>query len=184
MIFLFILTSNLIGLLPFSFTITAHILITFYFALSINIALFILGCLKNGPRIIYLFIPKNVSLILIPLISIIELVSYLLRTFSLAIRLFANMLAGHILLFILANFLLTALQYKFNFYMRFFPALVLVYFIFAVLVLEFGIAFLQAYVFIVLISIIFKRCTSSRTLIRCTISCNLTVKVSVLIGGR
>jgi F-type H+-transporting ATPase subunit a len=103
-IFLLILASNLIGLLPFAFTPTSHLAITFTLALSCNLGLVIIGFKEHGFKFLKLFVPKGGPKWLLPLIVIIEFISYLLRTFSLSIRLFANMMAGHTLLHILASF--------------------------------------------------------------------------------
>ena len=106
-IFLFILCCNFFGLLPFSFTITAHLSITFFFALSFNLGFFFIGLLKHKLVSFLLFVPQGAPKPLLPLIVIIEIVSYLIRTFSLSIRLFANMMAGHCLLFIISSFVFT-----------------------------------------------------------------------------
>jgi ATP synthase subunit 6 len=146
-IFIIILSSNVIGLFPFAFTPTSHLIFTFFLAFSCNMALIIIGFKEHGLRFLKLFVPKGGPKWLLPLIVVIEVLSYLLRTLSLSIRLFANMMAGHTLLHILASFSVSFL----TFYpvLSIFPlALVL-----AVFFLELGIAFLQAYVFIVLLSI-------------------------------
>jgi len=150
--FFFILTSNLSGLLPFSFTITAQLFVTFFLALSFNLGFLIFGLEKHKIKFFGLFVPKGVPFILLPLITIIEIMSYMLRTFSLAIRLFANMMAGHTLLHILASFALIIP----NVFLATIP-LILVLAIFA---LEFCIAFLQAYVFVVLLNIYSKDAVS------------------------
>jgi F-type H+-transporting ATPase subunit a len=106
-IFIFILCCNFFGLLPFSFTITAHLSITFFFALSFNLGFFFIGILKHKFAFFLLFVPQGAPKALLPLIVIIEVVSYLIRTFSLSIRLFANMMAGHCLLYIISSFVFT-----------------------------------------------------------------------------
>jgi F-type H+-transporting ATPase subunit a len=147
-IFLLVLASNLIGLLPFAFTPTSHLAITFTLALSCNLGLIIIGFHEHGFRFLKLFVPKGGPLWLLPLIVVIEFISYLLRTFSLSIRLFANMMAGHTLLHILASFVTGFISAGYT-SLALFPFALVV----AVVVLELGIAFLQAYVFIVLLSI-------------------------------
>jgi F-type H+-transporting ATPase subunit a len=147
-IFLIILFSNLVGLLPFAFTPTSHIAFTLTIALSCNIALIIIGFYENGKEFLQLFVPKGGPAWLIPLIVVIEFLSYLLRTLSLSIRLFANMMAGHTLLHILSSFITGFLKSGYLL-VSIFPFLLVV----AVIVLELGIAFLQAYVFIILLSI-------------------------------
>jgi len=149
LIFLFILFSNLLGLLPFAFTTTAQFAITFALALSFNLGFLFLGFATNGVGFLKLFVPSGAPLFLLPLIVIIEVVSYLIRTFSLSIRLFANMMAGHTLLHILSTFSIKLSKLKFGFLLGLLPfALVL-----AVFALEFGIALIQAYVFVILLSI-------------------------------
>lgn len=102
-IFLIILFSNLIGLLPFAFTPTSHLAFTLTLALSCNIALVIIGFKEHRLQFLQLFVPKGGPAWLIPLIVVIEVFSYLLRTLSLSVRLFANMMAGHTLLHILSD---------------------------------------------------------------------------------
>jgi ATP synthase subunit 6 len=147
-IFLLILASNLIGLLPFAFTPTAHLAITFTLALSCNLGLIIIGFRKHGFAFLKVFVPKGGPLWLLPLIVVIEFISYLLRTFSLSIRLFANMMAGHTLLHILASFV-TGFITAGYLGLAIFPFILVL----AVVILELGIACLQAYVFIVLLAI-------------------------------
>lgn len=150
-LFTFILTANLVGLVPFSFTLTSHIVLTFTLSFSIFLGLTILAIIYQ-PNFFALFIPKGVPGALIPFLFVIELISYTSRTFSLAIRLFANMMSGHVLLYILTGFCayifndLHFLIGKIIFIIPF--ALIL-----AITALEIGIAFLQAYVFCVLVSI-------------------------------
>lgn len=146
--FIFILFSNLIGLIPLGFTPTAHVSVTFALAFSFNLSLVFLGFIKNGFAFLKLFIPSGAPLILMPLIIVIEVVSYCLRTFSLSIRLFANMMAGHTLLHILSSFVLMFMNSSLMIF-----ALLPFILVLAVFVLEFGIAFLQAYVFTILVCI-------------------------------
>lgn len=148
-IFFFILLNNLIGLIPYSFTTTSHIAITLTFSLSIIIGVTFLGFKKHSIGFFRLFIPSGLNKgfikFLIPLIFIIELISYLTRIISLSVRLTANMMSGHTLLKIIANF---GLQYTF-FYPYFFvliPFLILL----PVVILELGVAIIQAYVFTML----------------------------------
>jgi len=148
--FLFILTLNLIGLFPFGFTVTSHIIITFFLAFSFNLGFVFLGFEKHGLRFLTLFIPKGVPVVLLPLLIVIEVVSYFIRTFSLSLRLFANMMAGHTLLQILSGFIvvLSGLV-SFLSGLALFPFLLVV----AVMLLEIAIAFIQAYVFTILLFI-------------------------------
>lgn len=147
-IFLLILCCNFFGLLPFSFTITAHLSITFFFALSFNLGFFFIGLFKNKFKFFLLFVPQGAPKALLPLIIIIEIVSYLIRTFSLSIRLFANMMAGHCLLFIISSLVFT-LIYLYSWFI--FIILLIIYVL--IFLLEFAVAFLQAYVFTILLSI-------------------------------
>jgi F-type H+-transporting ATPase subunit a len=146
-IFVIVVASNVIGLIPFAFTPTSHLIVTFFIAISCNLSLLLLGIFENGVYFFKLFVPKGGPLWLMPLIIVIEMVSYLLRTFSLSIRLFANMMAGHTLLHILSSFTVSCLAYTPS--LAVFPFILVI----ACVVLELGIAFLQAYVFMVLLSI-------------------------------
>lgn len=150
-LFSFILVANLIGLVPYSFTLTSHIMLTFTLSFSVFIGLTILA-IKYQPNFFALFIPKGVPSALIPFLFVIEIISYVSRTFSLAIRLFANMMSGHVLLHILTGF--CAFLYS-DFYGIVGKIIFLIPFVLitAIIGLEIGIAFLQAYVFCVLISI-------------------------------
>jgi F-type H+-transporting ATPase subunit a len=146
--FTIVLMSNLIGLLPFSFTPTAQIILTFTLAFICNVGIVIIGFDMHGIHFLKLFVPNGGPLWLLPLITVIELISYLLRTFSLAIRLFANMMAGHTLLHILTTFAVGFVNST-----SVIDTLFAYVAILAVIGLELGIAFLQAYVFLVLTSI-------------------------------
>jgi ATP synthase subunit 6 len=104
-IFLFIFISNILGMIPYSITITSHLILTLYFSLSFFIGNNIIGLCFHQEKLFVLFLPEGVPLVLIPLMILIEYVSYISRIFSLAIRLFANMMSGHILLKILISFI-------------------------------------------------------------------------------
>jgi ATP synthase subunit 6 len=142
-LFNFILISNLVGLMPFGFTITAHIALTLFLSLSFFIGWIIQGLQFLGFKFFNIFLPKNIPLWLLPLLCVIEILSFLIRPLSLSIRLFANMLAGHISLYILGSATLVLGIFSF---LPFF-------FIIAFFILEAGIAFLQAYVFTILLAI-------------------------------
>jgi len=152
LVFTFILSANLIGLIPFCFTTTSHVIMISFLALMSNMAFIFIGISQQGLLgFLSHFIPAGAPKILVPLISVIEVISYLMRTFSLSLRLFANMMAGHILLFILATFLLkifAAAPAGAAIY-----AFVMLLIMLAVYALETGICFIQAYVFLVLLSI-------------------------------
>lgn len=147
-IFLFILFSNLIGLVPENFTSTSHIIVTFTLSLSFNMGFLMLGFLTHGLSYLWFFVPSGAPKALLPLIVVIEVVSYCLRPFSLAIRLFANMMAGHTLLYILSSFVIALGKTKY-FVLGLLPFVLVA----AVVFLEIGIAFLQAYVFAILLTI-------------------------------
>jgi ATP synthase subunit 6 len=148
--FIFILLSNLIGLMPFAFTLTAQIIVTFFFALSFNLGFIFLGFYLHNLRFLTLFVPSGVPTVLLPLIVVIEVISYLIRTFSLSLRLFANMMAGHTSLHILSSFVVAFLVIG---GLLVVVAIVPFLLVLAVMVLEIGIAFLQAYVFTILLCI-------------------------------
>lgn len=153
LLFWFILLSNLFGLLPYGFTVTSHIIMTFFLAFSFNLSFFIYGIAKHGFRFFLLFIPAGAPAALIPLMIVIEVLSYVLRSLSLSIRLFANMMAGHTLMFILSSFMLSFLSMGF---LGFFPMFLVFVILFFVFLLEVGIALLQSYVFVILLSIFLK----------------------------
>ncbi len=149
-VFFLILLANLQGMIPYTFTITSHLVSTFFLSLSLFIFLNILGVLKHGFNFFNLFLPAGAPLILSPFLVVIELISYVARVFSLAIRLFANLMAGHTLLKILAEFgTVMLLQLRLGFLGAIFPILI----VFLVTGLELAIAGLQAYVFTVLVCI-------------------------------
>jgi F-type H+-transporting ATPase subunit a len=150
-IFMFILTSNFLGLVPFGFTVTGHIVVTGLIGLAFNMAFFFLGFRLHGLHFLGLFVPSGVPAVLLPLIVVIEVMSYLLRPFSMSLRLFANMMAGHTLLFILSSFVLSMFFNGGN--LGIFGSVVCFFIVCAVVGLEMGIAFLQAYVFLVLLCI-------------------------------
>lgn len=146
-IFSFILISNLTGLLPYGFTITGHIIVTFQIAFSLFIGITIINVLNNQIAFLNLFVPSGVPKLLLPFLVIIEIVSYLIRPFSLSVRLFANMLAGHTLLNILSAFIFNV--FKNYSLLSIIPLLFIVF----IIVLEFCIAIVQAYIFSILVSI-------------------------------
>jgi len=150
-LFIFILTANFVGLVPFSFTLTSHIMLTFMLSFSVFVGLTIYAVYYQ-PNFFELFVPQGVPGALKPFLFVIELISYISRTFSLAIRLFANMMSGHVLLYILTGFCAYLITDFASFGGHFVAVLPFVL-ITAILVLESGIAFLQAYVFCILVSI-------------------------------
>lgn len=147
-LFSFLVISNLIGMVPYSFTITSHIFVTFSLAFTLFIGINIIAIKIHKLHFLGFFLPNGIHIALAPLLVPIELVSYIARVFSLSIRLFANMMSGHTLLKIIAGFAWTMLSFGGIWY---FVQLVPLVIIIAVTVLELGIAILQAYVFTILI---------------------------------
>lgn len=146
-LFLFILVANLVGMSLYSFTLTSHVTIAFTLSFSFFISIIIVGILTQKAKFVDTFIPSGAPKILKPFLIGIEIISYFSRPFSLGIRLFANLMAGHTLLAILANF--TFLISKKNFIVSLLPFFLIV----AIVGLEAMIAGLQAYVFTVLVCI-------------------------------
>jgi F-type H+-transporting ATPase subunit a len=103
-LFMFILTVNLIGLIPYAFTVTSHIIITVSLALLVFITVIVYGFWTHGLHFLKLFVPSGIPKLMIPVIVVIELLSFLSRPISHSVRLFANMLSGHILLKVVAGF--------------------------------------------------------------------------------
>ncbi|QAY94442.1 F0F1 ATP synthase subunit A [Methylovirgula ligni] len=103
-IFMFVLACNLLGLLPFSFSITSQIVITFALAIGIILVVIAVGVSRHGLHFLKLFVPSGVTIWLLPFIVVIEVISFLIRPVTLSVRLFANMLAGHITLKVMAGF--------------------------------------------------------------------------------
>ena len=139
-LFAFILFGNLLGMLPYSFTFTSHIIVTFVLAIFIFLFVTLLGIFIHGFKFFGLFVPKGVPMLMLPLMIPIEIISYLSRPISLSVRLFANMMAGHTMLKIFAGFIVPLGIFGVA------PLLVDV----ALTALEVLIAFLQAYVFTIL----------------------------------
>jgi len=149
-IFSFILFCNLLGMIPYSFTVTSHIAVTLALATMAFVGINVIGIKTHGFHMLSLFLPSGAPIALAPLLIAIEVVSYSFRVISLALRLFANMMSGHCLLKILAGFGWTMLSSGGVLsVIHIMPLLV----IFAIIGLELSIAFLQAYVFTVLLCI-------------------------------
>lgn len=102
-IFLFVLMSNLLGLVPGFYTVTSQLVGNLLLAFTVIVVVLATGFVKHGPHFLKIFVPSGVPMILIPLITLIEVVSFFVRPFSLSLRLFANMLAGHVLLKVFAG---------------------------------------------------------------------------------
>jgi F-type H+-transporting ATPase subunit a len=140
-LFVFILFSNLLGMLPYSFTTTSHIIVTFAMAAVVFIGVTVIGFAKNGVGFLRLFVPSGVPPVLLILLVPIEVISYFVRPISLSVRLFANMMAGHTMLKVFGGFVISL-----GFFLGWAPLI----FIVALTGLEIGIAMLQAYVFTIL----------------------------------
>ena len=140
-LFMFVLFCNMLGMLPYSFTVTSHIIVTLLMAIFIFIAVTVIGFIKHGFGYLKLFVPSGVPIVLLPLITVIEIISYLSRPVSLSVRLFANMMAGHTMLKVFGGFVISLgvvggwLPLSFSV---------------ALTGLEILVAFLQAYVFAIL----------------------------------
>ena len=106
-LFMFVLFCNMVGMLPYSFTVTSHIIVTLIMALFIFIAVTVIGFVKHGFKYLSIFVPSGVPAVLLPLITIIEIISYLSRPVSLSVRLFANMMAGHTMLKVFGGFVIS-----------------------------------------------------------------------------
>jgi F-type H+-transporting ATPase subunit a len=140
-IFMFVLIGNMVGMLPYSFTFTSHIIVTFALAAVVFVGVTILGFAKHGMNFFSFFVIPGLPWYMLPLLIPIEVISYLSRPISLSVRLFANMLAGHTLIKVFAMFVIT---------MPFYSGVLPLAFIVALTGLEILIAFLQAYVFAIL----------------------------------
>ena len=146
-LFVFILVNNLIGMIPYSFASTSHFILTFSLSFTVVLGATILGLNKHGLEFFSLFVPAGCPLGLLPLLVLIEFISYLARNVSLGLRLAANILSGHMLLNILSGFTYNIMN---SGIIYFFLGLFPLAFIIAFSGLELGIAFIQAQVFVVL----------------------------------
>jgi F-type H+-transporting ATPase subunit a len=139
-VFMFVLFGNLFGMVPYGFTFTSHIIVTFTMAIVVFLGVTVIALIKHKLHFFTFFMPPGVPLIMAPLLVPIEIISYLSRPISLSVRLFANMLAGHTLLKVFAGFVVA---------LGLFGAFPLA-FVVALTALEIVIAFLQAFVFTIL----------------------------------
>ncbi len=146
-IFMIVLMGNLLGMVPYSFTFTSHIIVTGALALFVFLLATLIGILRHGLHFFTLFVPSGVPIALAPLIAVIEVISYLSRPISLSVRLFANMTAGHTILKVFAGFSV-AMGVVFGVL----PMVINI----AVVGLEIMIAFIQAYVFAILTCLYLK----------------------------
>jgi len=143
-LFMFVLLGNLLGLVPYSFTFTSHIIVTFGMAFVIFVGVTFIGLARHGFHFLTFFVPHGVPKVLLLLLVPIEVLSYFIRPFTLAIRLFANMMAGHTMLVIFASFVAPLGAYYLI------PGLLPVMIDVALMFLELLVALLQAYVFAIL----------------------------------
>ena len=148
-LFIFILLNNLIGMIPYGFSSTTHFILTFTISFTVVLGATILGLKKHGLKFFSLFVPAGCPVSLLPLLVLIEFISYLARNISLGLRLAANILSGHMLLNILSGFAYNIFTSGF---LLLFVGLIPLAFIIAFSGLELGIAFIQAQVFVVLSS--------------------------------
>jgi F-type H+-transporting ATPase subunit a len=140
-LFMFVLFCNMIGMFPYSFTVTSHIIVTLIMAMFIFVAVTIIGFIKHGFKYLKIFVPSGVPVLLLPLITVIEIISYLSRPVSLSVRLFANMMAGHTMLKVFGGFVIS---------LGLLGGWLPLSFSVALTGLEILVAFLQAYVFAIL----------------------------------
>ncbi len=140
-LFMFVLLCNMVGMLPYSFTVTSHIIVTLIMALFIFVAVTVIGFMKHGFKYLSIFVPSGVPKVLLPLITVIEIISYLSRPVSLSVRLFANMMAGHTMLKVFGGFVIS---------LGVLGGWLPLSFSVALTGLEILVAFLQAYVFAIL----------------------------------
>ncbi len=140
-LFMFILFANMLGMVPYSFTPTSHIIVTFTLAMVVFVGVTIIGFVKHGLHFLSIFYPTGVPVYMMPILIPIEIISYLARPVSLSVRLFANMMAGHTMLKLFGGFVVAL-----GILLGWAPLAFLV----ALTGLEIGIAFLQAYVFAIL----------------------------------
>jgi F-type H+-transporting ATPase subunit a len=145
-LFMFILVGNMLGMIPYSFTFTSHIIVTFVLAFVVFVGVTILGFARHGFHFFSFFVPPGAPIWMWPLLIPIEVISYLSRPISLSVRLFANMLAGHTMLKVIAGFVAS---------LSVFGVLPLALIV-ALTGLEILIAFLQAYVFTILTCLYIK----------------------------
>jgi F-type H+-transporting ATPase subunit a len=145
-LFMFIFFCNMLGMIPGAFTVTSHIIVTAALAAIVFLTVLVIGFAKNGLRFFKLFVPSGVPIYILPLVTLIEIISFLSRPVSHSVRLFANMLAGHITLKVFGGFVVMLLGAGSFAVLSPLPLIAAV----ALTALEFLVAFLQAYVFTML----------------------------------
>jgi F-type H+-transporting ATPase subunit a len=146
-LFMFIFVSNIVGIIPYTFTVASHIIVTFSLALLVFLTVIFYGFYKNGLKFFKLFVPSGIPVVILPLVVLIEIISFFSRPISHSVRLFANMLAGHVTLKVFASFVIMlgtlGVVGKAG-------ALLPLGLAVALTALELMVAFLQAYVFTIL----------------------------------
>jgi F-type H+-transporting ATPase subunit a len=152
-LFAFVLFTNFLGLIPYFFTVTSQLVITGTLALFIILMVLVVGLAKHGLKFFGLFVPHGVPIFLLPFISLIEIISFLARPVSLSLRLFGNMLAGHIVLKVFAGFIVSLAGLGFGGWIG---AIGPLFMTVAITALEFLVAALQAFVFAVLACVYLK----------------------------
>ncbi len=152
-LFVFVLFANLLGMVPYFFTVTSQLVVTGALALFIILMVIVVGFAKNGLSFLGLFVPHGVPKLLLPFISLIEIISFLARPVSLSLRLFGNMLAGHIVLKVFAGFIVGLAGLGIGGWIGAIGPLLMTI---AITALEFLVAVLQAFVFAVLTCVYLK----------------------------
>ena len=146
-LFMFIMVSNFVGIIPYTFTVSSHLIVTVALALVVFFTVLFYGLYKNGLKFFKIFVPSGVPVVILPLVMFIEVLSFFLRPVSHSVRLFANMLAGHIALKVFASFI--AMLGAFGI-LGWAGAVLPLGLTMALTALELLVAFLQAYVFAIL----------------------------------
>jgi F-type H+-transporting ATPase subunit a len=146
-LFSFVLIANMLGMFPYFFTVTSHVIVTVSMALFVVGLVVVVGIYKHGLGWFKLFVPSGVPIAILPFISLIEIISFLSRPISLGLRLFGNMLAGHIVLKVFAGFVVSLSALGFGGILGAIAPMAMAV---ALTALEFLVAFLQAFVFAIL----------------------------------
>jgi ATP synthase subunit 6 len=146
-LFVFILFCNLLGMVPYSFTVTSHLIVTFCLALGVFIGVNVIMIKEHQIHAIGLFMPSGSPLLLAPMLVVIEILSYFIRVISLSVRLFANLMSGHILLKVLLGFAWSMVS---SGGILLIAHIIPLSVVFLLIGLEFGVAIIQAYVFTIL----------------------------------
>lgn len=151
-VFYFIYFANISGLVGYNLQLTSHIFVTFCLSISMFFGIVIIGIYNLKAKFLNQFIPKDSPIFLFPLLIIIETISYIIRPFTLGIRLFANMFSGHVLLFVIISFVIVIIEKKLVL-MKIILLVFPIFLLFFIMSLELLIMFLQAYVFIILLCV-------------------------------